>query len=286
MTPVFVHDIIAEIEKAAPFSLAAEWDNVGLVVGDGGQEATGVLVGLDPLPDLFGQARRHGANVIITHHPAIFSPLKRLHTGDPVGAFVAGAVQGGFAVIACHTNLDVVANGVSAVLAGRLGATALQPLAATGVHADGDVGFGMVGALTAPVAARDFLARVCRVLGLTGVPHTTPPPERVARIAVCGGSGSDLVEAALRAGVDAYITGEIKHSTARWAQAAGLWLIDAGHFATEQPAMEVFAGGLAARLSAAGMDIAVHAAAQRNPFSLFVPEKTDENKGAPPSEYF
>ncbi len=271
MTPVTVHDIIRAIETIAPFSLAADWDNVGLMAGDERLEATGVIVALDPTPDLPARARKHGANVVITHHPAIFSPLRQLHTGHPTGAFVAEAVRHNCAVIACHTNLDVVAAGVSAVLAERLGITAATPLATGATGGDPATGFGMIGDLASSMDAAAFAAHVCRVLELDGVPATRNRPARVRRVAVCGGSGSDLCETALAAGADTYVSGEIKHSTARWAEAAGLWVIDAGHFATEHPAMEVFAAQLSRALTADGIHLPVTPEPQINPFSLFLP---------------
>ena len=268
-----IEEIQQSIDRVAPFSLAAEWDNVGLMIGDPGQTATGVVIGLDPLPSLLDEAKKKNANLVITHHPPIFHPLKQLRTDQPTGAFIARAVREEIAVISCHTNLDVIGQGVSTVLAEKAGIENPSPLTVTGEKDGQPVGFGQVGDLATPVSGQRFISGLCRALSLHAVPYAGSLPDRVARVAVCGGSGSDLSEAALAAGAEAYITGEVKHSTALWAAQAGLCVIDAGHFATEHLACEAFARLLQQQFSADGIGTPIHTAVQNNPFSLFMQEK-------------
>ena len=145
--------IIEAINAIAPFSCAEEWDNVGLLVGEPDMEITGILIGLDPTTQLLDEAIQAGANLVITHHPAIFKPLRSIRTDTPTGAFIAKSITRKIAIIGCHTNLDVVKNGVSEVLAKKLGAINLQTLVTTGGADYPGNGFGQVGQPQIPDAA-------------------------------------------------------------------------------------------------------------------------------------
>ena len=115
-----VRDIAAVIEEFAPLSLQEGWDNSGLCIGSPDQEVKGVLVGFDCTPALVDEAVRAGADMIVTHHPLIFSGLKKISPDDMVGLTVIKAVSAGIAVYAAHTNADKVAAGVSGAMAARL----------------------------------------------------------------------------------------------------------------------------------------------------------------------
>ena len=275
-TAVTIDRILNTLGNLAPFSLAEEWDNVGLLVGDPASTVTGILVGLDPTIELLDEAIASGANLLITHHPIIFSALKSIRTDQPAGALIAKAINNQVAVIACHTNLDVVPNGVSHVLAQSLGLIDLTPLDC-GAASTVELGFGRVGNLPAPVAPKIFLANLCAVLGLSAVSVAGPLPEVISRVAVCGGSGSDLAAAAHACGAQIYITGEVKHHLARWAEEANFCLIDAGHYATEHLVSESLATQLSAVLAGQAIDIPVRATEkQKNPFSFFMAENDQQ----------
>ena len=263
--------IIEIINGIAPFSHAEEWDNVGLLVGDPSMEVTGIVIGLDPTSQLLDEAIQAGANLVVTHHPAIFKPLKSIRTDTPTGAFLAKSINRNIAVIGCHTNLDVVKHGVSEVLAKKLGATTLQTLVPTGGAEHPEIGFGQVGPLDQEVSAETFLHNLCTALNLPAVKIAGTIPQSISTIAVCGGSGSDLAEQALTAGAQVYVTGEVKHSTARWAEEANFCIIDAGHFATENSIIESFASLLQKYLQNSAVSIHV-AQEQENPFSYYIAE--------------
>jgi dinuclear metal center YbgI/SA1388 family protein len=243
MSPT-VQDILDIIEIVAPASLAESWDNVGLMIGNPSEEVRSILLGLDPVLDLLEEASDAGANLVVTHHPIIFHPLKSLHLEHPDGRFIKKAVREGINVISCHTNLDSTVPGTSDSLAAGLGLKELEPLTCS----DGGgplTGLGRIGNFPEPVSPDEFiglLRNACRPPWLLAA---GPRPHRVSRAAVCGGSCSDLAEKALVMGAQVFVTAEVKHSTARWAEQAGLWLIDAGHFATETPGMENLARLLA-----------------------------------------
>ncbi len=246
--------------------MAAGWDNVGLLVGSPHSNVNAVLLGLDPTLALITEAKVLAADLIITHHPAIFHPLKCLRTDQPGSAFLAAALRAGISVISCHTNFDAAPGGVSDTLADALGLMATAPLAAD--KADPCCGTGRIGSLPEPLSAEDFLAKLRAALPLPWLLEAGPRPEAVARAAVCGGSCADLAETALAVGADVFITAEVKHHTARWAEEAGLWLLDGGHFATENPSMSRLRQQLAERTRQAGLNVRIHLAAQESPLRL------------------
>ena len=226
-----LQDILAYLGRFAPWELAEPWDNVGLMIGSPGQEVTGVLIALDPTLQVLEEAIRHKINTILTHHPLIFHPLKSINTATPTGQFLQRALQHDIAVISSHTNLDIIGTGVSDALACALDLRDTSPLQPTGGQPG--QGFGKVGNLPAPMPGADFPRYAARCLRVEGLLIAGSPPATVATIAVCGGSGSDLAEVAFKAGAQIYITAELKHSVARWAEESGLCILDCGHFATE-----------------------------------------------------
>lgn len=277
MPPVATIDrILNALGSLAPFSLAEEWDNVGLLIGDPASTVTGILVGLDPTAQLLDEAIAGGANLVITHHPLIFPALKAIRTDHPTGALIAKAMANHIAVIACHTNLDVVPNGVSHVLAQRLGLIELTPLNAGPSSAAG-LGFGRVGNLPVPVTPKEFLQQLCDLLALPAVAVAGRLPEFISRVAVCGGSGSEFAAAAQAAGAQLYITGEVKHHLGRWAEETNFCIIDAGHFATEQMVSAALAATLTDTLANQAIHIPVRATEkQKTPFSFFMAENDQQ----------
>lgn len=229
-----VKDILDSLNTLAPFHLAEPWDNVGLLVGNPDREVTAVLAGLDPTCALVDEAVALGANTIVTHHPVIFKPLTAIDTAIPSGHLLEKALSNRIAIIGCHTNYDNTAEGVSTVLARQLGLENLSPLVPAG--ADG-IGLGRIGTFAAPLSAADFLTRMLDVLGLESVQMAGRLPDKITRVAVCGGSGSEFAEQARRAGAEVYLSAEIKHHVAVWAGETGFCIIDGTHYATEKPAV-------------------------------------------------
>ena len=270
-----VKDLLEILEGIAPVGLAEQWDNVGLMVGNPDQQVTGLLVALDPTEEVLAEAKELGVNTIITHHPLIFHPLKAIYTDQPLGRFLQNALSGEIAVIGCHTNLDQAPNGVNDVLAASLGMTESSPLAPAEAVAHPAmnedrraVGLGRLGRLVEPLSGEAFIAKLGGVLDLPVLRVAGQVPKEINTIAVCGGSGSELAEQAFAQGAQVYVTGEVKHSTARWAEAVGFCVVDAGHYATENPVVESLANRLNDIFSARGVDISIHTSAkQKNPFA-------------------
>ena len=234
-----VQQLLDVLDEYAPFSLAAEWDNCGVQIGNPAQAISGIHLALDPSDAVVDEAGKAGANTIITHHPFFFHPLKQIRTDTAQGKLIVRLVAGEMTLIACHTNLDVVPHGVSAVLAERLGLEQCRPLQP--LPGRPDCGFGQVGQLLSPMPGREFIAMTAKALAQPDLLVAGVIPEQVEHVAVCGGSGSDLARAAREQGARIFVSAEIKHSVARWAEESGICLVDAGHFSTEQPMMAVLA---------------------------------------------
>ncbi|WLE96709.1 MAG: Nif3-like dinuclear metal center hexameric protein [Candidatus Electrothrix communis] len=268
---VKVQNILNILQGIAPLDLAQSWDNVGLLVGSPDGRVTSILLALDPATALIAEAEQCNAELIITHHPAIFHPLKSLRSDRPSEKFLHAAVQTGIHVIGCHTNLDAAYGGVNDVLAQLLNLQETVPLLPDGGECSGKkTGLGRIGVLTEPVSSESFLEQLSAVLSPPWLLEAGSRPEQVSRVAVCGGSCSDISATALAAGADVFITSEVKHDVARWAEEAGFWLIDGGHFATEYPAMEGLRQLLVERLEASAMAVQVQCARQEPPLRLAV----------------
>lgn len=214
--------------------MAESWDNVGLMVGEPGLTISAILIALDPTLEVLAEAKVKGCNTIVTHHPLIFTGMKSIRTDQPGGLILAEALNERLAIIGCHTNLDKVFGGVSDMLAAHLGLTNGRVLAPDPATSGLDkIGFGRIGELPTPLTFEDFAALVRERLDVQVVKVAGPPPAKITTVAVCGGSGSELAPAAMAGGAQIYISGEIKHSMARWAESAGFCIVDCGHFATE-----------------------------------------------------
>lgn len=269
--------LLSILDSIAPFAMAEPWDNVGLMVGDPGQQVNGILIALDPTEALIHEALSQNLNTILTHHPLIFHPLKTIRSDTPMGRILKTALAHNLSLIACHTNLDLIAAGVSNALAEKIGLHDTRPL--TGQEpaaADQSPGFGKIGTLSAPLPSKEFLSRLLTGLNTPGIRLAGPLPETIHIVALCGGSGSELAETAWSMGAQVYITAEVKHSVARWAEEAGFCVIDAGHYPTEKLIVPILAETLKKTCAARGFTPVITTTAQQdNPMQWVV---SDDNK--------
>lgn len=219
-----IKDVYAVIDRLAPFGTAEPWDNVGLLVGEGELPVARALLCLDVTPAILREAQQTGAQLLISHHPVIFDPLRQL----AFDSLPAQLVRAGVAVISAHTNLDVAVDGVNDCLAEALGLTEL-----TGLQRCENGGWlGRIGRLPAPIEWEELVRLVKSALRCRGV-RVAPGSRPVSTVAVGGGACASLLSEAAARGADAFITADIKHNV--WYDAArlGLCLMDAGHFETE-----------------------------------------------------
>lgn len=228
---VQVRDIYAYMDTLAPFATQMDFDNAGLLVGDRDAEVRRVLLALDATVEVVNEARRKGCQLLLTHHPLIFHPLKSLCPGDPTQETVAALVRKNIALICAHTNLDLAQGGVNDALMDRLGAEVTG-----GLEPAGELWMGRVGKLPEPMEPKAFAQHVKKALRTSSV-RAVLGDRPVKQIAVCGGAGSDMLDLAVRAGADAYISADAKHHEFLAAKALGLTFLDAGHFATEHPVL-------------------------------------------------
>ena len=228
-----VKEIAAAIEEFAPLSLQESWDNAGLCIGSPQQEVHSVLLGFDCTPALVEEAAARGADMIVTHHPLIFSGLKKISPDNEVGLAVTRAISAGIAIYAAHTNADKVLAGVSGAMARRLGLRDVEVLEAE----EGGNGFGAVGNLTEPMSSKEFIEYVKTAFGLSALRCSRPLEESVSRVAMCGGSGSSLIEAALRSGAQAYICGDVSYH--HFFTPDGFMIMDIGHFEGEVEIVDI-----------------------------------------------
>lgn len=333
-----VREIQDIIEKWAPREIAWENDNVGLQLGDSEKSIKKILVALEISPEIVTEARRKRIDLIITHHPLLFNPLRTITESTDSGRLVRELIQSSIGVYSAHTNLDFTRGGVSFVLADRLGLNQITFLqkasgamkkvsvfvppehvdavadamasAGAGIIGDyekcsfrtvgtgtfqpqkgakpflgsvgnlekaqevrlemlvpnwrlpavikkmigahpyeevaydvyplenqpADYGAGTIGDLDAPLSLRAFLGRVKEVLKVRHVRFCGDPTSRVRRVAVCGGSGSSLLHAAIETRADVFVTADVKYHTFQEARGK-ISLVDAGHYETELPVL-------------------------------------------------
>ncbi len=237
---MLVSDVIGQIEAVAPPCSALEWDNVGLQLGAAGTRCLAVLVCLEVTSAVADEAARVGANLIVSHHPLIFRPLRALRTDLPLGALIERLLADGAAVYVAHTNLDAAARvGTAAALAAALGMGETRPLIL-----EGEIGLGGIGNLPGSPRVELLVEQVRRALRPARVTVVGETQRTVRTLALMPGSGGDAVEAAAAAGADALLCGDLKHHDALDALALGLTVIDATHYATERPVVAKLAAYL------------------------------------------
>lgn len=231
-----VKDIAEKIEKFAPPSLAEAWDNVGLMIGDFESRVTTAFVCLDVTSDNVRRAIAEGADLIISHHPLIFSPMRRITEQDVSGRIIRELIRNDISVYSAHTNLDHADGGINDVLAKKLELTGIRRFSAD--EAVDELGksidnIGRVGILENPMTMEDFADFVKNTLDCRSLRYVGNPDEVIRTAAVCGGAGGDGIYSAYHAGADVYVTSDIRHHEAQLAFELGINLIDAGHFETE-----------------------------------------------------
>ena len=222
-----VKDVTKIIEEFAPLSIQEGWDNSGLCIGSPDAAVTSVLLGLDCTPELVDEAIGCGADMIVTHHPLIFSGLKKISPEDQVGAAVIKAVKAGISIYAAHTSADKVIAGVSGAMAAKLG---LQNVSILDEDGEG-TGLGVVGDLPQPLSADEAVTLVKDRFGLKMMKASRPVEGKISRVAMCGGSGSSLIKAAMSSGAQLYISGDISYHN--FFTREGFMIMDIGHYESE-----------------------------------------------------
>ena len=229
-----------------------DYDNAGFLLGDAQSDYKGALVALDLTPAVVGEAVQLGMSLIVTHHPFIFSGVKRLTAASETGRMVMQLAKNDISVYAAHTNLDNLSWGVSGILAQKLGLKKCEVLSVKR-ETPQPVGAGMVGELEEPMAVEDFLKSVKSLIGIPFIrvsPLVTNQSSfiTVKRVALCGGSGAEFIGDAMAARADIYMTADLKYHDFQRTDGR-MVLADIGHYESEQFAKDIIFRAISEKFS-------------------------------------
>lgn len=232
-----VKDIVDYMETIAPQSKKESWDHVGLQCGRERKQVNTVLVALDPFEDVADEAVEIGADLILTHHPLIFDPLYSITDGTAIGRTICTLIRHDISAFHAHTNLDIAPEGINHCLAKKLGLDMIAVIEPTDTDETGAQWGLMRRGTVAEQTLEEFLPRVKLALHAPGLRYASAGT-MVHHIAVGGGACGEEWPAALRAGCDTFVTSDVRYNDFWDARDAGLNIIDAGHFYTENPVCE------------------------------------------------
>ena len=237
-----IKDIAQIIENYAPLKLQAEYDNSGMQLGFPGDEVRGVLVCVDVTPGVVDEAAAKGANLIISHHPVLFQPVKSVVAGDYTADILLKAAAARVSIYSAHTNLDRALGGLNDYLAGALGVD-------VNIEQAGEGEFYRLGTVHGSLTFEQFAARVKSAVGAPV--RVIGDPNRVIGTALvssgAGGGDRDMFAMCARGGADVVITAEVKHDVAVKCAYAGLCVIELTHYDSEKCARNILAGLLESR---------------------------------------
>lgn len=239
---VTVADILDFLDTIAPVTMKEDWDRVGLNCGRRNQPVTKILVSLDPSPEACQEAVDMGAQLLLTHHALIWEP-GFVNDSTQQGRSTLMLIENGVAHINAHTNLDCAPGGVNDILAEKLGLENIQVIQPKGLDPQGHP-WGLLRMGTVPAQPMGaFLSMVKEELGCEGLRYVEGC-KTVSRVAVGGGACAGEMQQVIDAGCDTFVTADAKYNHFRDARNAGLNLIDAGHFHTENPVCQYLADQL------------------------------------------
>ncbi len=230
-------DIADIFEQFAPFSTQEDYDNSGLIIGNPKTEVSGILLSLDSTESVIREAKEKQCQLIVSHHPIVFRGMKRFNGEGYVQRTVEMAIKEEIGILAVHTNLDNAKNGVNNVISDKIGLKNRRILKPMG--SEDEVGAGMIGDLSQPMDEMEFIEKTKEAFSSKVIRHTELMGQKIKRIAVCGGSGSFLLQDAIDQGAQAYISGDFKYH--EFFDADGqILILDPGHFETEQFTVQLF----------------------------------------------
>ena len=226
-------EIFKYIQSWAPEEIAWDQDNVGLQVGSAERKVKNILLALDLNMNVVEEAVKKDCNIIITHHPLLFNPLRKIDTDlDKTSRLVEKLIKHNITLFSAHTNLDFTKDGVSFELAKTIKLKNIRFLSIFKSIEKVDYGIGAIGELKDSMNQKEFLSYISNSLGITNFRYTKGKENKIKTVAVCGGSGSEIIPAAVKKGADAFITADIKYHTF-FDNEEKILLIDAGHYETE-----------------------------------------------------
>lgn len=238
--------IIEILNQIAPEKLQENWDNSGIQINTGcGKDIKKIMTCLEISDRVIEEAIQKKADMIITHHPLIFSKLGRLDENDVTGRQIITLIKNNISVYSSHTAFDSAEHGTNQDLAEQLGLDSIAPLEESLLQAG--CGMGRYGSYKEPIGFSDFLSILQRTCSEADIRVAGARPQSVKTVALCTGAGAEFIDEAKALGADVYITGDVKYHDARHADDIGFCVIDAGHYGTEI----LFADNMAKLLCAA-----------------------------------
>lgn len=219
-----IKEIISDIETFAPVELQESWDNSGVQVGRTDVICSGVFVALDVTDETISAAIKCGANLIVSHHPVIFDPVRSITPNNYVGNVIMGAIKNNITIYASHTPFDITEGGINDFLATKLELNNIEPLSESGM--------GRAGVLNERMSPTIFVQFLKDRLNLNCVRMSCKTKQYIHKIALCGGSGGSLIDDAVRVGADMFVTGDVKyHNFIQYQNVINI--VDVGHFESE-----------------------------------------------------
>ena len=248
-----VSKIMKILNQLAPFETAEPWDNVGLIIGSDTRQTSRILLALDLSDAVIKEAIAEGIDLIITHHPAIFTAIKSINNHDPVGKKIIMCIENGINVIAAHTNLDKsLGSGINKAIGNALN---LENMTALVPEQEG-VGFGVIGKLPEPIKVSAFIHMVKMAFNIDTLKMTHFNEDAIVNtIAISSGASADFIQNALDAKSDVFITGDLKYHEAQRVENQKMILMDVGHFESEVIYLETLKKLLDEQIMTKGYDV-------------------------------
>ncbi len=255
-------EVTEKLEQFSPLSFAEEWDNAGLLCGRLDKEIKKVYIAVDATDGVIAEAVRLQADLLLTHHPLIFKPLKRITTEDFIGRRIYTLIRNGICYYAMHTNFDVM--GMADAAADEIGLRNRQVLDITYEDEIAKEGVGRIGKLPRIMTLEECAEYVKKAFDLEMVQVFGEKEQTIEKAAISPGSGSSVFAAAIKSGADVLITGDIDHHMGLDGMAQGLSLIDAGHFGLEK----IFVSILSEFFRREMPEIQIYEAKEESPFHI------------------
>ena len=233
--------IVDCLQAWASPELAETWDNVGLLIGDGGASVERLMTCLTLTEDVADEALRENAQFIVTHHPVLFRPVQKLTSEDAQGRMLLALIAGKVAVFSPHTSYDSAVQGINQQLGQAIGLAGIEPMQPA-LNVAG--GTGRVGNLPAAQSLQAFMEGVKASLNVSSLQYVGDPGKLIRRVGIACGSGGEMLGLAIAQQCDVLLTGEARFHTLLEARARNVSLVLAGHYATERPGMEQLAAML------------------------------------------
>lgn len=281
-TTATLQDVVDVADRLWPFRLQEDWDASGLAVGRPERPVRRIHLAVDPVASVVAEAVDAGADLLLTHHPLLLRGVTSVAADGFKGRAIHDLVEGGCALLSCHTNADAARRGVSDALIAACGVNPDDAAPLVPDAADPRVGLGRVGTLEHPVTLAELAERLALRVppAVQGLRVAGEPELRIGTVAVCGGSGDSLFDTVRAHGADVYVTADLRHHPASEARERALGpgehgtpaLIDAAHSASEALWLPWAAEDLQRALSARGFEVDVHVSTLRtDPWDFTVP---------------